>query len=160
MKIRNTKIYPMRISLKRCHNMNFATTHHKHNLNIILLNSQRKSICKEDRKIANETQMLFGIFKMISSQLLNIVDIRTLSLHLEELSLRTKTSCLVVSLVVWKKPARQKVGTYPKSRNSESSCKNAGLYGPFQSRGEIQIEYRFISKPVSPGNWQVLSCQR
>lgn len=76
----------MRMSIKRCHNMNFTTIHLVHNLNIILLNSQRKSICKEDRKIPNETQMLFGILKMISSQLLNNLNIRKLSLQLQELS--------------------------------------------------------------------------
>lgn len=59
----------MRVSI-----VNFVSTDHLHNWNTARLSSQRESICKEDRKIPNETQTLSGILKMISSQPLNILD--------------------------------------------------------------------------------------
>lgn len=54
-------------------------------------------------------QMLSEILKIIPFQLLNILDMRKISLHLHQLNLR-KDLLLVVSLVARQKVTRQKVG--------------------------------------------------
>lgn len=91
--------------------MNFIAPNHVHNSKIILLNSKEKAFRKRTGKIPNAIHMLSEILRMISFQLLNIPDMRKISLYLHQLNLR-KDLLLVVSLVARRKATRQKVGPH------------------------------------------------